>query len=105
MTNWFVDFWNVDYQRSDSSRQELDERRVREGLITYWLLELSQRYASILYIGRRRDIVFSSIMAFMESSHYSLICRLKMIFFSLSCMILIFNIYPKYTKDNIHIIP
>ena len=38
-----TNFWNVDYSPSDKQRLELDATRVAEGMMTYWLLEMSQR--------------------------------------------------------------
>ena len=40
----FSDFWNVDYSPTDGRRLELDEERVAEAMMTYWLLEMSQRF-------------------------------------------------------------
>ena len=39
----YNDYWNISYEDTDDQRNELEEHRVSEGMITYWLLELAPR--------------------------------------------------------------
>ena len=41
----FNDFFNIEYNKVDLRRLELDEQRTSEGFMTYWFIELSQRLA------------------------------------------------------------
>ena len=39
----YNDFLNDSYEPTDSRRLEMNEERAKEGFLTYWYLELSQR--------------------------------------------------------------